>query len=83
MISEAEKERLLVGFKQTVKAVSSGLAEKVFLAGDCESRISDPIEKAASENGTQIFYVPTMRELGEMCGIEVGSSCAVVLKAEA
>lgn len=83
MISEAERERLIVGFKQTVKAVSAGLAEKVFLAGDCESRISNPIENAASANGTQIFYVPTMKELGEMCGIEVGSSCAVILKAQA
>lgn len=80
MISESEKEKLLVGFKQTVKAVNENKAAKVFLAGDCESRISDPIEKSAAENGTQIFYVPTMRELGEMCGIEVGSSCAVVLK---
>ena len=83
MISGSEKERLRVGLKQTAKAVNSGLAEKVFLAEDCESRISAPIEKAASETGTQIFYVPTMKELGEMCGIDVGSSCAVILNNDA
>lgn len=80
MISESEKGRLLVGFKQTVKAVNENKAAKVFLADDCESRISAPIEAAASVNDVQIFYVPTMKELGSMCDIEVGSSCAVVLK---
>ena len=80
MLSESEKKNLLVGFKQTLRAVEEKRAEKVFLAGDCESKISAPIENAASSNGTQIFYVSTMKELGEMCGIEVGSSCAVILK---
>jgi large subunit ribosomal protein L7A len=83
MISETERERLRAGLKQSARAVNAGTAEKLFLAEDCESRIKTSLENAASLYGTQIFYVPTMKELGEMCGIDVGSSCAVVLKADA
>ena len=80
MISEADKSKLAVGFKQVLRAVKEDKAAKIFLAEDCESKISVPVEQAASEKGVQLFYVPTMRELGELCGIDVSSSCAVVLK---
>ena len=83
MISESEKKNLLVGFKQTLRAVEEKRAEKVFLAGDCESKISAPIENAASSNGTQIFYVSTMKELGELklCGhIKTGVSQKLLRK---
>ena len=80
MISDAEKERLIVGFKQALRAVKENRAAKIFLANDCESRISAPLEQAASAGETDIFYIDTMKELGTMCGIDVGASCAVVLK---
>ena len=80
MISDAEKERLIVGVKQAVKAVKENRAAKIFLANDCESRISAPLEQAALAGETDIFYIDTMKELGTMCGIDVGASCAVVLK---
>ena len=80
MISVAEKERLIVGFKQALRAVKENRAAKIFLANDCESRISAPLEQAASAGETDIFYIDTMKELGAMCGIDVGASCAVVLK---
>ena len=81
MISEAEKARLLIGFKQVKRALSEGRAEKVFLSGDCETKISAPVETLAGENNVQLFYIATMKELGELCGISVKASCAVVLKA--
>ena len=80
MISEADKSKLAVGFKQVLRAVKEDKAAKIFLAEDCESKISVPVEQAASEKGVQLFYVPNMRELGELCGIDVSSSCSVVLK---
>lgn len=70
----------IVGFKQVLRAVKDGKAEKVYLSDDCESKISNPIERAASEMNVQIIYIPTMKELGEMCGIDVGASCAVEIK---
>jgi large subunit ribosomal protein L7A len=79
MISEDEKSFLQVGFKQTVRALNESNVRKVFLAGDCEHKIIDPVETLCSQTQAQLFYIPTMKELGKMCGIEVGASCAVVL----
>lgn len=80
MISEAEKENLHVGYKQAVRALNEDKAAKVFIAEDCDSHIRNSVEKSAAENNTPLFFVPTMKELGSICSIEVGASCAVVLK---
>ncbi len=80
MISESEKNRLRIGFKQTSKAVNAGLAEKVFVAADAEDRFVKTVVDACKRNNVPVVSVPAMRELGRMCAIDVGASCAVVLK---
>lgn len=80
MFSDADKAKLRVGYKQAMRALNESKAEKIFLADDCDGHIKDGIEKLAGEKNTPVFYVPTMKELGAMCSIEVGSSCAAVLK---
>lgn len=80
MISETEKQRLRIGFKQTVKAVNENRAEKVFVAADAEDRFSMSVCGACEKNNVPVVSVPAMRELGKMCGIDVGASCAVILK---
>lgn len=80
MIDEAEKAKLHVGYKQAVRALNESKADKVYIAQDCDDHIKDGIKKIASEKNTPVFLVPTMKELGNMCSIEVGASCAVILK---
>lgn len=81
MISEADKKNLAAGYKQTMKALSKGCVSKVFIARDCEDRLSNEINAAANSCNAQIIYVDTMQQLGELCGIGVKTSCAVILKA--
>ena len=80
MISEAEKKRLVTGYKQTAKALKAGRAEKVLIAQDCEDRLSEEIKSSAVMQGACILYIDTMRSLGEMCGITLKASCACILK---
>ncbi|MCC8168775.1 MAG: ribosomal L7Ae/L30e/S12e/Gadd45 family protein [Oscillospiraceae bacterium] len=80
MISESERARMQVGCKQAARALAEDKVLKVFLSGDSDKKISAPIEAAANEKNVDIFYVPTMKELGALCGIDVGASCAVILK---
>ncbi len=80
MISESEKARMQVGYKQAVRALAEDKAAKVFLSQDCDEKISAPIEKSAQEKNAEIVRVPTMKELGTLCGIDVSASCAVILK---
>ena len=38
------------------------------------------VEKLAMENSVQIAYVDTMKELGKLCGIDVGAASALILE---
>lgn len=78
MISDAERSFLRVGFKQTVKAIKENKARKVYLAEDCEESFIRTVHEALQGSTAEICYVETMRELGKMCGIEIGASCAVI-----
>lgn len=79
MISEAEKKNLCIGYKQVRKALTEKTVCKLFLAEDCEDRLRTPLETGAQDNNVPVFYISTMQELGKLCGIAVGASCAAVL----
>lgn len=70
----------IVGLKQTVKAVKSDKAEKVYIAKNADDFVRDSVLDACKNRDVQIIYINTMKELGEACGIDIGASTAAVLK---
>lgn len=80
MISDAQKQRMHIGYKQSLRAITDGSAEKLLVAVDCEERMSVPLKKAAADGNVPVDEIASMRELGTLCGIDVGASCAVILK---
>ena len=80
MINDAEKRNLKAGFKEVMNLISEKRAAKVVLAADCDDKIKTPILEAANAAGITVEYAETMRELGKACGIDVGASCAAMLK---
>ena len=80
MISDAERQQLHIGYKQTLRALNDGKAEKLFIAADADEKMITALKKAADEQNVSVTEVETMTELGNLCGIDVGSSCAVILK---
>ena len=79
MIFEDDKARLAVGKKQVIKVLSGEGASKLYIAEDCDDDIRKKVESVINI-GAQVFYIPTMKELGRMCSIDVGASCAAVKK---
>lgn len=71
----------VVGTKQVIKAVQAGTISFVYLADDVEAFLKNKLKAVCYENGVEIRTVPTMQELGEACGIDVGAACAGVPKA--
>jgi large subunit ribosomal protein L7A len=65
-----------VGTKQTLRAVSSGKAIKVYLAADVDEYISSKIKKECEKHNVPIVYVNSMKELGQVCSIDVGAATA-------
>ena len=76
MISAEEKNYLVVGLKQVTKAIKNQNCRKIYLAEDATINISDSILSISGD--IEIINVPTMRELGVMCEIDVSASCAAV-----
>ena len=73
-------KKILVGSKQLRKALKNDRAAAVFLAENADPRLTDEICKCCGEAGIQPIWVPSMRELGRACGIDVGAAAAAVLK---
>lgn len=77
MISPDGKN-IVIGYKQVIKAAKSGICEKIFIAEDCSQKMSDAVLDLAG--GAEIVRVPSMRELGKSCGIDVSASCAALIR---
>ncbi|GIN72213.1 ribosome-associated protein L7Ae-like [Bacillus sp. J14TS2] len=74
-----QAENVIIGTKQTVRALKSGHVLEVLLASDAEPRIIHPIIQVAEEVNVPITMVDSMRELGKACGIDVGATAAAIL----
>jgi len=71
----------VVGLKQTLKAIHEDAALRVFLAEDVDSFVHNKIITACSERGVQPVLIPSMVELGNACGIDVGAATAAIIDA--
>ena len=69
-----------VGAKQLRKALHSGKAEQVFLARNADPAITEPIVALCKHYGKCVYWVSSMKELGQACGIEVGASASAVIE---
>lgn len=67
----------VVGVKQTLKALKNSKGKVLYIAKDADSSITDPILKLAKVNSLQIIFVDTMKELGNLCDIDVASATAL------
>ena len=75
MLTELKQKAKVAGVKQTRRAIQDGRAKCVYLAQDADPRVVEPVEALCTEHSIPVERVPSMRELGAVCGIAVG--CAV------
>lgn len=74
------KGKKVVGIKQTVKSIKNGNAKTVYIAKDADNNLTNQVEILAKDNSLEIAYVDTMKELGRLCGINVGAATAALIK---
>ena len=80
MLSQLSQAAKVVGVKQSKKAIRDGNAQTVFVADDAEQRVIRPIRELCSEMQVELVEVPTMVELGDAAGIDVGAAVVTVLR---
>lgn len=72
--------RKVVGIKQTIKALKNGEGRTVYIAKDADNKLISTVEELSMEHSLEVVYIETMKELGKLCGIDVGAASALVLE---
>ncbi len=74
------KNRLIIGTKQTLKAIHNGEISEVFIAADADKHITQKVADLAEELEIPCQRVDSMKKLGKAAGVEVGASIVAVRK---
>ncbi|KPH76295.1 ribosomal L7Ae/L30e/S12e/Gadd45 family protein [Oceanobacillus caeni] len=72
------KSRLIIGTKQTLKAMKNGEVSEVFIANDADEHITQKVASLADELDIPRKSVDSKRKLGVVCGVEVDASVVAV-----
>ena len=73
-----ESDRVVVGIKQSLKAIENGEAKKVYIAKDADASLTEKVKVLCEKKSISAVYVDTMSELGNMFDVSVGASVAVI-----
>ena len=79
VLSLLADRKCAVGAKQIRKALTSGAAQRVFLAENADPALTEPIAALCEQNGVELHWVRSMADLGRACGIQVGAAAAAVV----
>ena len=80
MLSKLSEYSKVVGAKQTKRALTGGTAVAVYLADDADPRVTEAIRELCVEHKVPVYDVPSMKELGHVCGIAVGAAVAAQVR---
>ncbi len=69
----------IVGTKQTMKALQHREVIQLYIAEDASRQQVRPLIAVATAQKIPIVYVPTMKELGKACDVEVKTATAALL----
>lgn len=78
-LEEIKNGNKVIGTKQVKKAIARGFVKRVFIAGDAEPHVIEPIKEMCADYQVEIEVVEKMEILGKACGIEVGSAAVALL----
>ncbi|MDD4802812.1 MAG: ribosomal L7Ae/L30e/S12e/Gadd45 family protein [Syntrophomonas sp.] len=78
-LDDIRNNNKVIGSKQVKKAIIKGLTKKVYLAMDAEPHIIGPLRELCRQHEVQVEDIEKMDELGNACGIEVGSAAVALI----
>ncbi|SFB24873.1 MULTISPECIES: 50S ribosomal protein L7ae-like protein [unclassified Bacillus (in: firmicutes)] len=75
-----QAKNLIIGTKQTEKALKAGNVIEIVIAEDADPRLTTKAIQTALNNNIPVLYVDSMKKLGKTCGIEVGASVVAIIR---
>ncbi|BBU37835.1 50S ribosomal protein L7ae-like protein [Aeribacillus sp. FSL K6-1121] len=76
----AQAEKVIIGTKQTVKALKNDTVKEVIIAVDADPKVTNKVVQLAEEKEVPLIKVDSMKKLGKACGIEVGAAAVAIIK---
>ena len=81
MLSELkEAADKAVGAKQVLRAIQAGQVAKVYIATDADIFVTRRVYDVCREKNIPCVEVPSMKALGEACGVQVRAAAAAMLR---
>lgn len=74
-----QAKNVVIGTKQTVKALKLGTVKEVVIAKDADHKVIAKIVNTAEETMVPVLYVDSMKKLGKACGIDVGAAAIAII----
>ncbi|WP_313802175.1 50S ribosomal protein L7ae-like protein [Cytobacillus sp.] len=74
-----QAKNVVIGTKQTVKALSQGTVTEVVVAKDADHKVVAKVVSTAEEMKVPVLYVDSMKKLGKACGIDVGAATIAII----
>ena len=78
MLSMLSGSNKIVGAKQVLRAVEAGEVSRVFIATDADVFVTRRVYDACRERNIEVTEVPSMKALGEACGVQVKAAVAAI-----
>lgn len=76
---QADQKRV-VGTKQVLRGLKAGTLKRVYVANDADTFLYQRITQAAEAAGVETVRVASMKELGEMSGVQVPAAAAALCR---
>ncbi|MBY6038468.1 50S ribosomal protein L7ae-like protein [Fictibacillus nanhaiensis] len=73
-----QASEIIVGTKQTIKALQNGEVKELVVAEDADFRVTSKVLQIAEESRVPIVKVDSMKKLGKACGIDVGAATVAI-----
>ncbi len=74
------QSRLIIGTKQTIKAIAQNRVDELFVANDADEHITEEVIRLANKQGVKCTTVDSKKKLGTACGIEVSATAVAITK---
>lgn len=73
-------DKRVAGLKQVQRYARLNMLDRVYIAKDADEDVTQKLLGVCAKYGVLYDMTHTMHQIGNACGIEVGSSCAGVFK---
>ncbi len=80
MLERLKNAQKVVGTRRLLRAIEAGEIAEAYIGADADLFIVRQVREACNKAGVRMVEAPSMKELGQACGVEVRTAAAGIRK---